>query len=53
MSVKYVDEYLEEMCDICHDFTYGVFVNMNSTQICEKCCQTINKQLALYEIENQ
>lgn len=53
MSVKYVNEYVEEMCDICHNFKYGVFVNLNNTQVCESCCKELNKQLKIYELQNE
>ena len=52
MSVKFINEYLEEMCDVCHEFKYGVFVEINNTQICKSCCDNINKELKIYEIEN-
>lgn len=53
MSVKYVNEYAEEMCDICHEYKYGVFVELHNHRVCSKCCQNINNQLKIYELENQ
>jgi hypothetical protein len=53
MAVKYVNEYVEEMCDICYEFRYGIFVKMNEyQQICKVCCDEISKQLKIYELEN-
>lgn len=53
MAVKYVDEYVEEMCDICYEYKYGLFVMVHKEQICERCCQSINRELRKHAIENE
>lgn len=53
MSVKIVNEYVQEMCDVCHTFTYGVFVQLHNQQICKDCCKEMNKQLKIYELEKE
>lgn len=53
MSVKYVEEYVVEMCDVCLEYKYGLFVQIHNSQICKECCQSCNKQLSIYELENE
>lgn len=51
MSAKFVNEYVEEMCDICFKFKYGLFSVINNQQVCKECCQELNKQIKIYEME--
>lgn len=53
MSVKYVNEYAEEMCDLCLNFKYGIFIEKNNHRVCKDCCKDMNKQLKIYEMENE
>lgn len=53
MAGRFVDEYAEEMCDLCHEFKYGVFVSIHNKHICNSCCEEINKKLQIFEIENE
>lgn len=48
MDVEHVDEYSEELCDVCHGFKHGLFVRCNLNLICEDCCKEMNRQLKIY-----
>lgn len=52
MATKHVNEYVEEMCDVCYKFKYGLFVLLHDKQICRTCCETIDQQLKIQALEN-
>ncbi|MCY8636553.1 hypothetical protein MOD96_01890 [Bacillus sp. S17B2] len=52
-EAKWVNEFLEEMCDICYSHTYGVFVEINGHSICKDCSVEIQKAIKIFDLKNE
>lgn len=50
---KWVDEYVKESCDICNSLEDGLFVIINTHQICNDCSKHIAKSLKLDELDRK